>query len=150
MTRRQALIPLLLVGAAAAVTACGEQGIDLKGKQLAALKTNPAELRQVRHGAVLFAQRCSGCHTLYAAGTHGSATSIKYRLRTNGPNFNVRKEQYEQVLYAIRNGGFSGAIMPQNVVVGHDAVDVAKFLSRYAGTKAKSPKGPSSPPPAGF
>src|SRR5439155_1758349 len=85
--------------------------------------------------------------TAAAAGTHGSATSIKYRLRTNGPNFNNRKEQYEQVLYAIRNGGFSGAIMPQNLAVGQDAVDLAKFVSRYAGAKAKSPPGPSGSPP---
>jgi hypothetical protein len=54
------------------------------------------------------------------------------------------------VLYAIRNGGFSGAIMPQNLAVGGDAVDLAKFVSRYAGAKAKSPPGPSGPPPAGF
>jgi hypothetical protein len=40
------------------------------------------------------------------------------------------------VLYAIRNGGFSGAIMPENIVVGNDAQDVAAFLSKYAGTPA--------------
>ena len=38
--------------------------------------------------------------------------------RTNGPNFNVRKESRDDVLFAIRNGGFSGAIMPANIVVG--------------------------------
>jgi hypothetical protein len=40
------------------------------------------------------------------------------------------------VLYAIENGGFSGAYMPQNVVVGHDALDVAKFVATYAGRQA--------------
>ena len=40
------------------------------------------------------------------------------RERTDGPNFNIRRECVEHVLYAIRNGGFSGAIMPQNIVVG--------------------------------
>ena len=44
----------------------------------------------------------------------------------------------EDVLYAIRNGGFSGAIMPANVVVGSDAQDVALFLERYAGSKSPS------------
>jgi hypothetical protein len=39
----------------------------------------------------------------------------------------------DNVLYAIRNGGFSGAIMPENIVVGQDANDVAAFLSKYAG-----------------
>jgi hypothetical protein len=47
------------------------------------------------------------------------------------------------VLYAIENGGFSGAIMPQNVVVGQDAVDVAKFVATYAGRQA--PKVPGVP-----
>jgi hypothetical protein len=41
-----------------------------------------------------------------------------------------------RVLYAIENGGFSGAIMPQNVVVGQDAVDVAEFVAKYAGRQA--------------
>jgi hypothetical protein len=40
--------------------------------------------------------------------------------------------------------------MPQNLAVGPDAVDLAKFLSRYAGANAKSPPGPSGPPPTGF
>jgi hypothetical protein len=40
------------------------------------------------------------------------------------------------VLYAIRNGGFSGAIMPANIVVGQKARDVALFLERYAGAKS--------------
>jgi len=43
------------------------------------------------------------------------------------------------VLFAIRNGGFSGAIMPANIVVGRDAEDVALFVERYAGRKAPKP-----------
>ncbi len=152
MARRHVVIPVLVVGAAAAVTACGK-GIDIENsKRLQAVRTNPqfsSEVPQIRRGAQLFSQRCSGCHTLESAGTQGSATSIKYRVRTNGPNFDIRKEGYDQVLYAIRNGGFSGAIMPQNVVVGSDAVDVAHFLSRFAGTKAKRAKGPAGSKPPG-
>ena len=34
------------------------------------------------------------------------------------------------MLYAIRNGGFSGAIMPENIVVGTEAQEVAKFLAQ--------------------
>ena len=37
------------------------------------------------------------------------------------------------MLFAIRNGGFSGAIMPANVVVGDEAEKVADFLSQYSG-----------------
>jgi hypothetical protein len=34
-------------------------------------------------------------------------------------------------LYAIRNGGFSGAIMPANI--GRQAKRVAAFVARYSG-----------------
>ena len=88
-------------------------------------------------GATLFAERCAGCHTLEAAGTEGSNPEE----RVAGPNLNNRHETKEQVLYAIRNGGFSGAIMPQNVVVGKEAEAVADFVSKYAGQSAKSPPG---------
>jgi len=88
-------------------------------------------------GAHLFQQRCGGCHTLSYAATHGSASDIKTRELNDGPNFNTRKEcTLTRVLYAIRNGGFSGAIMPQNIVVGPDAVAVAKFVVKYSGHKA--------------
>src|SRR5205085_2663131 len=46
-------------------------------------------------------------------------------------------------MYAIENGGFSGAIMPQNVVVGQDAMKVAQFVATYAGRQ--SPKVPGVP-----
>ena len=75
---------------------------------------------------------------LSVVGAEGSATNIKNRVSTNGPNFNIRKETPEQVLYAIRNGGFSGAIMPQNVVVGQDAQAVANFLAAYSGRHKQS------------
>ena len=81
-------------------------------------------------GAELFAERCGGCHTLEAAGTEGSNPEE----RVAGPNLNARRETKDQVLYAIRNGGFSGAIMPQNIVVGEDAEAVAEFVAEYAGT----------------
>jgi mono/diheme cytochrome c family protein len=116
----------LLLGSIAVAGACGTQGIQLA-------KDDPNY-----RGAVLFRDHCSGCHTLSVVGAEGSATSIKDRLRTNGPNFNVRKENVEQVLYAIRNGGFSGAVMPENVVVGDDAKAVAEFLAKYSGLQAPS------------
>ena len=89
-------------------------------------------------GATLFAERCAGCHTLEAAGTEGSNPEE----RVAGPNLNNRRETKDQVLYAIRNGGFSGAIMPQNIVVGEDAEAVAEFVAKYAGKSADGPAGP--------
>lgn len=91
----------------------------------------------MRRGAELFNERCSGCHTLDAAASLGSTPERETTggERTNGPNFNVRIESRDDVLYAIRNGGYSGAIMPANIVVGEDAEAVADFVSRYAGRK---------------
>jgi mono/diheme cytochrome c family protein len=99
--------------------------------------------RQVdSRGAQLFSERCAGCHTLTPAGTRGSISGE----RPTGPNLDKRKLSKDEALYAIRNGGFSGAIMPQNVVVGKDAEAVAEFLEKYAGSEAKSPPAPSSSP----
>ena len=86
-------------------------------------------------GAELFNQHCSGCHTIDAANARGSKPPKQKQggERTNGPNFNVRHENRDDVLFAIRNGGFSGAIMPANVVVGKDAEAIADFLSKYSG-----------------
>jgi mono/diheme cytochrome c family protein len=88
-----------------------------------------------RAGADLFYERCSGCHSLEVANSYGSkaAGQLKAGERTNGPDFNVRKEPREDVLFAIRNGGFSGAIMPANIVVGEQAEKVADFLAKYSG-----------------
>jgi mono/diheme cytochrome c family protein len=100
-----------------------------------------SEGRQVdSRGAELFSQRCGGCHTLEAAGTRGSNPE----QRVAGPNLNARRETKNGVLYAIRNGGFSGAIMPQNIVVGEDAEAVAEFVAEYAGKDATEPPGLSS------
>jgi mono/diheme cytochrome c family protein len=115
-----AALPVVGVG----LTACGSQGIQVPKSS------------SYHQGAVLFRDHCSGCHTLSVVGAEGSATSIKDRLRTNGPNFDYRKENPEQVLYALRNGGFSGAIMPENILVGGDAQQVARFLAKYSGLQA--------------
>ncbi len=89
------------------------------------------------HGAQLFAERCSGCHTLSTASSQGSKPEgqVSGGERTNGPNFDTRKVQADDVLFAIRNGGFSGAIMPANIVVGDDAEAVAEFLEKYSGRR---------------
>jgi hypothetical protein len=67
-------------------------------------------------------------------GAQGTTLNVRERERVDGPNFNTRHETPDNVLYALRNGGFSGAIMPENIVVGKDADDVAAFLSKYAGS----------------
>ena len=113
--------------AAVALGACGSEGIQLSG-------SDPNY-----GGAELFSERCGGCHTLDAAGTQGSANRA---LRNQGPNLNERVESEDDVLYAIRNGGFTGAIMPQNIVVGDEADAVAAFVAGAAGTEVDRPVRP--------
>ncbi|MFT4034628.1 MAG: c-type cytochrome [Patulibacter sp.] len=113
-----------------ALSACGSQEISIA-------KSSP-----YYKGAALFDQRCSGCHSLDVVGAHGSAVKASDKEPSDGPNFNQRKETRENVLYALRNGGFSGAIMPQNLATGEDAEALADFLAKYAGRDAKVPAAP--------
>ena len=124
MSRGRLLIVLPALAAAAAAGGCGSRGVQVAGNS------------PYHRGAQLFASHCGGCNTLNAAGTIGSATKVRDRERVDGPNFNVRPETVDQVLYAIRNGGFSGAIMPENIVVGQQAREVEQFLAKYSGLQA--------------
>ena len=123
-TLRRALMLSLLAVPALALGACGSEDISVA-------KSDPNY-----HGAEIFQARCGGCHTLDVAGTQGSATNVRTREYKDGPNFNQRKEQVNDVLYAIRNGGFSSGPMPQDIVVGKDADEVAKFVAKYSGQKS--------------
>jgi mono/diheme cytochrome c family protein len=98
----------------------------------------PEHDQTAHQGAVLFYERCSGCHTLAAANAYGSKPEDQLQggERTNGPNFNQRKENKDDVLFAIRNGGFSGAIMPANIVTGSEAQAVATFVEKYSGSES--------------
>jgi mono/diheme cytochrome c family protein len=130
-----------IVAAGLTATACGSEAISQK-----ALNDKP----NIANGAKLFSARCSGCHTMDVVGAQGGATRVHDRERPDGPNFNVRRETQDSVLYAIRNGGFSGAIMPENIVVGKEANDVAAFVSKYAGGPRKGNDiTPQSQPAAG-
>jgi mono/diheme cytochrome c family protein len=115
------LLALPVVVAALALGACGSEGIELS-------QDDP-----MYEGARLFDENCAECHSLDVAGAHGSATDVGSRERRDGPNFNERKETVDDVLYAIRNGGFSSQPMPQNIVTGEDAQKVAEFVARYSG-----------------
>jgi mono/diheme cytochrome c family protein len=120
---------LIAVAAVAAATGCGTQGIQVPSDD------------PTHAGAQIFAERCSGCHTLTPAGTEGSANRSE---RQQGPNLDQRHETMADVIYAIRNGGFSGAIMPQNIVVGADAQKVAAFVAKYAGQDVTEQPAPAS------
>jgi cytochrome c551 len=119
---------LIAVAVVAAATGCGTQGVQVSSDD------------PTHEGAEIFAQRCAGCHTLTPAGTEGSANRSE---RVQGPDLDQRKETMDDVIYAIRNGGFSGAIMPQNIVVGADAQKVAAVVAKYAGQDVTEQPAPS-------
>ena len=118
---RRALAAALLAGAL--FTGCQQEKLEV-------------DADADKQGAELFAERCSGCHTLSAASAQGSKPEgqVSGGERTNGPNFNTRHVAKDDALFAIRNGGFSGAIMPANIVVGEEADRVAEFLDKYSGS----------------
>jgi cytochrome c551 len=118
---RRALLAVSVVALAGVLAACGSRANSVN------------DTAAIENGSKLFVERCSGCHTLDVVGAEGGALKVNDRERVDGPNFNVRKEQRDQVLYAIRNGGYSGAIMPENIVVGKAADEVAAFLEKYSG-----------------
>jgi mono/diheme cytochrome c family protein len=121
------------------------------------------------HGKELFQQKCGSCHTLADAGTQGKI----------GPNLDdafagpraqgfkestIRNVVRDQILFAISNpvgvikgpGGQEQRApgMPQKLVTGSDAKDVAAYVASVAGvaavgatTGATTTTGPSPPPP---
>ncbi len=123
----RALIAACVAVAAALVVGCGSESIDVP-------KDDPTH-----RGATIFVERCAGCHTLSVAGTQGSTFDVTDREREDGPNFDDRKETVDDVLFAIQNGGFSGAIMPENIVTGQEAQQVSEFLAKYAGGGTPEP-----------
>jgi mono/diheme cytochrome c family protein len=131
---RLALITATALLAAFGLAACGmgEEGVSVSKSD------------SDYNGAVLFATHCSGCHTLSAAGSQGSGNR---GVRTQGPNLDQRTESYDDALFAIQNGGFSGAIMPQNILVGEEAEAVARFVAKYAGEEAEESPRPGQTSP---
>jgi predicted metalloprotease len=117
MARRWALA--LVVCAVA--SGCSGAGDDSSGIEV----SRPQAGAKAR-GEELFSRNCGACHTLSAAGTNG----------TRGVNLDYRKVSVDDALFAIRNGGFSGELMPANIVTGDNAEDVAKFVASVSGSKA--------------
>jgi len=124
---RRLLIPIAIAATALPLAACGTEDVSV---------TSPDD----EAGAVLFADHCAGCHTLSAAGTQGSGNRS---LRVQGPNLDQRAIDYQDALFAIHNGGASGAVMPQKIVAGDDAEKVARFIDEYSGSQVEDTPRPS-------
>lgn len=76
------------------------------------------------HGRELFAQNCATCHTLRAANAVGRV----------GPNLDQLRPPKVLVLDAIAKGRARGqGQMPQGLLAGPDAQDVAAFVAATAG-----------------
>ena len=116
-------IPVLYIGLGIAVPAIviansgqGEGGTPgLAGKNASA---------SVSHGKTLFRQTCASCHSLAAVNARG----------ITGPNLdNIGQVTPQRVRNAIRIGGTGQGRMPQNLLQGKNAQDVANFVASVAG-----------------
>lgn len=153
--RRLAAAPAL-AAAALLAAGCGTGGIS-KGKA------------DTAHGKQLFTEKCGSCHTLADAGTQGKIgpdlDDAFRRSREEGFKAStVRNIVHGQVKYAIEHpAGFvkgpggreqPAPGMPQNLVTGDDANDVAAYVASVAGVSAAgggttttSPSPTPTPPP---
>jgi mono/diheme cytochrome c family protein len=78
----------------------------------------------VAKGKALFRQTCASCHSLAAVNARG----------ITGPNLdNIGQVTPQRVLNALRIGGTGQGRMPQNLLQGQNAQDVAAFVSSVAG-----------------
>jgi mono/diheme cytochrome c family protein len=131
---------LALAGAALFASGCGTGGIS-SGKA------------DVSHGKQLFVEKCGSCHTLADAGTPGKI-GPNLDDAFSGPRSQGFKESTirnivrGQILFAISNpaGLIKGPNgqeqpvqgMPQKLVTGQDAQDVAAYVASVAGVAAAS------------
>jgi mono/diheme cytochrome c family protein len=130
------VIRLAILIAATVAVGCGddddsgdtvEQATVTGGAQEAPAEEQPLSAAE-EHGRQVFVENCGSCHTLDAAGTTGQI----------GPDLGDIPLDEADVRRAIEIGGTGSGTMPQNLVSGMDAADVASFV-------AASGPGPSGP-----
>jgi cbb3-type cytochrome c oxidase subunit III len=122
-------VAVVVLAAALLAGGCGTGGISKAG--------------DTDRGKQLFLDKCGGCHTLAAAGTHGN----------QGPNLDdafqaSRKQGFKQVTIeqVVRDQiELAVAPMPANLVKGADADAVAAYVASVAANpEAASAKNPTS------
>jgi len=110
-------VAVFALAAALVAGGCGTGGISKAG--------------DTDRGKQLFLDKCGGCHTLAAAGTHGN----------QGPNLDdafgySRRQGFKQVTIeqVVRDQiELAAAPMPKNLVTGSDADAVAAYVALVAG-----------------
>jgi cbb3-type cytochrome c oxidase subunit III len=118
-----------LAAAALLAAGCGTGGISKAG--------------DTDRGKTLFLQKCGGCHTLAAAGTHGNQgpnldDAFAYSRRQGFKQVTIEQVVRDQIELAVPP-------MPQKLVTGKDADAVAAYVALVAGNpSAAGPKNATS------
>ena len=89
----------------------------------------------------LFDNNCGYCHTLAAAGTDGVVgPNLDELLAPTGSTPELYDGSYGRVLNAITCGiPTGGGRMPDGILIGEEAKEVAAFVAAYAGQFDKGP-----------
>lgn len=97
---------------------------DEQAGAVGALRSEPLTPAEQR-GKDVFRQTCASCHSLAAVNAHG----------ITGPSLDqIGEVSPERVLNAIKNGGTGQGLMPQGLLEGEQARDVAEYVSKVAGS----------------
>ena len=104
-----------------------EQSTATTGAPQAPSEEQPLSAAEER-GRSLFVETCGSCHTLEAAGTTGQI----------GPDLGDIPLNEADVRRAIEIGGRGSGNMPENLITGDDAADVAAFVAA-SGSGASGP-----------
>ena len=103
------------------------------------------------NGKELFTAKCGSCHTLADAGTTGNIgpnlDDAFAESRRNGLGESTFVQVVrDQIAYSIETTATGAPGMPQNLVTGQDAIDVATYVASVAGT-GKTPAPTPAPAP---
>src|SRR5262245_42841569 len=106
-------------------------------------------------GQQLFTQKCGSCHTLTGAGTNGDiGPNLDYAFKQARANGGFDRETFQGVVeYQIAHARPASpqqtdVYMPQDLVTGQDAKDVAAYVASVAGVPGIKP--PVFAPPQFF
>ncbi len=100
-------------------------------------------------GKELFTQKCGSCHTLADAGTTGQVgPNLDYAFlesRRNGlGESTVLQVVRDQIAYPITKTSTGAPGMPEKLLEGQDAEDVASYVASVAGVRDPNPP-PATP-----
>lgn len=113
------LVALIGIGVPVLILANRHQAAGGTGKLQSKDLSEGAE-----RGKLLFRSQCASCHTLSAINARG----------VTGPNLDdIGEVTPRRILTAIREGGTGQGRMPERLVEGEEARNVAEFVSQVAG-----------------